>query len=389
MPKIENLAVNSATILLLSAYDAKSHQHWRRLVRQSLTDYDWTQIALPDRHFSWRIRGNSLTFASQYRELLSQKYDALIVTSMVDLSALRGFIPHLATIPTLIYFHENQFDYPASVPRPFDANRLNSQLTSIYSLLCADKILFNSLYNQQTFFTGANALIKKMPDGVAKGLLDAAEEQSSVLAVPISDDCWCKRAVPNQSNLKPVEIVWNHRWEYDKQPQVLFEALKLLKQAEIQFKIHILGQSFRKVPDCFAIAKSFLADEILTWGYQPLEQYRQILAQADIVVSTAIHDFQGLSMLEAMASGCLPIAPNRVAYPEYIAKQDLYSVTDKNHEAVSLFTALKDKIQMIENGRISHQLRWDISHKIKHYSQQTLVAQYQTVIQKLIGMTKK
>ena len=53
-------------VLLLSGYDASSHRHWRKLLEEELIEFDWTQLALPDRHFSWRARGNSLTFASQY-----------------------------------------------------------------------------------------------------------------------------------------------------------------------------------------------------------------------------------------------------------------------------------------------------------------------------------
>ena len=35
------------------------------------------------------------------------------------------------------------------------------------------------------------------------------------------------------------------------------------------------------------------------------EDYRALLAEADVVLSTAIHDFQGLSVLEAVAAGLL------------------------------------------------------------------------------------
>jgi hypothetical protein len=34
------------------------------------------------------------------------------------------------------------------------------------------------------------------------------------------------------------------------------------------------------------------------------------------VVSTALHEFQGLSVLEASQAGCLPLVPDRLCYPE-------------------------------------------------------------------------
>jgi hypothetical protein len=69
-----------------------------------LPEYHWTQLALPARHFSWRLRGNGLSFAFEETEILDGDYDLLIATSMVDLSTLRGFHPALANLPTLVYF---------------------------------------------------------------------------------------------------------------------------------------------------------------------------------------------------------------------------------------------------------------------------------------------
>ncbi len=161
-------------ILLLSGYDAASHRYWRNTLVKGIRGFDWTEIALPDRHFSWRVRGNSLSFAFQHKEVLSRDYDCLIATSMVDLASLRGFVPPLANIPNLLYFHENQFDYPV---KPFCGSKAvvqkntSAQLTSIYALLCADEILFNSKYNQQSFFSGAQKLLNKLPDGIPKHLL--------------------------------------------------------------------------------------------------------------------------------------------------------------------------------------------------------------------------
>ena len=96
-------------ILLLSAYDADSHVYWRKGLVEHLDEHEWTVLSLPGRYFSWRMRGNSLSWAFEQRELLSQAYDLVVATSMTDLSALRGFVPSLAQIPTLVYFHENQF----------------------------------------------------------------------------------------------------------------------------------------------------------------------------------------------------------------------------------------------------------------------------------------
>lgn len=371
-------------ILLISGYDAASHKHWRQILQKNLPQYDWTQIALPDRYYAWRIRGNGLTLASQYKDLLSQNYDCLIVTSMVDLNSLRGFIPNLAEIPTIYYCHENQFVYPKT-DQPQDAsNRLNAQLSAIYGMWSADKVVFNSQYNRQTFLQGAKQLVKRLPDGVPKSLIDKITKVSSVLPVPISSplvSVQSSRAAPS-NNDRIIEIVWNHRWEFDKQPEVLFSALRTFKARGFRFKLHLLGQSFRKIPACFEANKDYFESEIETWGFQSIERYRAILSRADIVVSTALHDFQGLSMLEAISYGCQPIAPNRVAYPEYIEPEDLYCVTQREDESVNLCCKLEEIYQRFQKSgfKISPNYR----KKSSSYDIQVLAYHYQALFDSMM-----
>lgn len=328
-------------VLLLSGYDAASHRHWHNILSASLRNIDWTVISLPDRHFYWRARGNGLTYAFSHREQLSGPFDLLVATSMVDVCTLRGFLPHLASVPTLVYFHENQFVYPMKPAGARNSNIVNAQLTSIYSALCADHIVFNSTFNKNSFYSGARALLKKMPDGVERDLLVAPQEESTVLAVPIKKDPVLNNSASSKGGPNGVvEIVWNHRWEYDKQPEVFFNAMEKLQNAGLDFRLHVMGQSFREIPDCFDKARLSLHSKIDTWGHQPGDKYCRILRQADIVVSTALHDFQGLSLLEAIHRGCVPVAPDRVVYPEYIPPPLLYDI--QPDEADGLATTLAD-----------------------------------------------
>ena len=352
----------------MSGYDAASHRYWRTTLAEQLSEFEWTQIALPDRHFYWRVRGNSLSFAFEYKEALNKNYDLLIVTSMVDLSSLKGFCPSLAKIPTIVYFHENQFSYPQSEHK---TNLVNVQLTSIYTALCAEQLLFNSQYNLDSFLEGATALLKRLPDLVPKGLVERIANCAKVLPVPI-------KATPRNEHKKehtvnrPAHIVWNHRWEYDKQPQVFFDALKELKEEGYSFRLHILGQSFRNQPACFEQAKEYFIDEIETYGFQSKQRYSEILLQADFVISSALHDFQGLSLQEGIAYGCSPIAPNRVAYPEYIPVSGLYEVADEPAvEAHNLYLKLVSVI------KADNRLVPDITH----YSSDAVIPLYREILE--------
>jgi glycosyltransferase involved in cell wall biosynthesis len=365
-------------LLLLSGYDAASHRYWRNLLEEKLPQFSWTQVALPDRHFSWRVRGNSLNFAFQHKEAISKRYDLIIATSMVDLASLKGFIPQLGQTPSLVYFHENQFEYPLSDGSSHSnskANAVNAQLTSIYSALAADKVVFNTHYNRNSFFSGAKRFLKRLPDKLPEELLTFTEKNSKVLAVPINDVQKTEKPKHRVFNEVP-HIVWNHRWEYDKQPDVFFSALKLLKQSGQKFKLHIMGQSFRQVPECFHAAKLDFAEEILTFGFQSKPQYEAVLNTCDIVVSSALHDFQGLSLMEAISSGCTPIAPNRVAYPEYVSPFNLYCVSQDKNEVESLFKKLKEVIAVNEPN----------NPNLSAFQCDTLIPQYLELIESLINI---
>ena len=362
-------------ILLLSGYDAASHRYWRQLLAEHLTEFDWTQIALPNRHFSWRVRGSSLSLGFLHNDVLNQDFDLIIATSMVDLSSLRGFVPKLASIPTIVYFHENQFVYPVSSTQP---NIVNAQLTSIYSAICANKIVFNSHYNQQSFFDGAKKLFKRLPDGIPKNILIETKKLSTVIPVPLREFASGGVSENNQGLLKKkkLHIVWNHRWEYDKQPEVFFAAILKLKQQNYDFEVSVLGQSFRKVPEIFEQAKLQLSEHVNAWGFQPIESYRQVLSSADIVVSTASHDFQGLSLLEAIAYGCVPVAPDRIVYPEYLSAEYLYAPGGSLSEEIDhLFAHL---CRLIEENNSK-------APDISSYQTLNLIPQYRNVIEALIN----
>ena len=336
-------------ILLLSAYDAQSHKYWREGMVAQFPEYDWTQLALPGHHFSWRIRSNSLQWALSERATLDQPYDLIIATSMVDFASLKGFVPNLANIPSILYFHENQFIYPPSqlTKKPF----LDPKLVTLYAALAADQLVFNSCYNQQTFITGVRALLKQVPAKLPVDLAQLFEEKSSVLPVPLRSLNVCDYTGVNGSALWPkrvnkacLRLVWAARWEYDKGPHLLLAILRQLKQRKVDFKLCILGQVFRKQPLEFDSIKTEFSSELVQFGFaKSRHQYLSWLAGGDIILSTALHEFQGLAVQEAVQLGCMPVLPNRLVYPQIFASHYLYDSFPNNHKKES--SAAADLIQ--------------------------------------------
>ena len=113
--------------------------------------------------------------------------------------------------------------------------------------------------------------------------------------------------------------MWNQRWEYDKQPGRFFDLLYALQAEGVPFRVAVAGENFRNVPDEFLAARARLGEAVVHWGFLPdRAAYLALLGQADLVISTALHEFFGISVLEAIAAGAFPLLPARLSYPELI-----------------------------------------------------------------------
>jgi glycosyltransferase involved in cell wall biosynthesis len=303
----------------LSAYHADSHAAWADWLTATFTRIDWQVLTLPGRHFAWRIRGNPLSWLD---ELPTQRPDLILATSMVDLATLKGLHPLLHGVPCWLYFHENQFAYPQS-QRQFRS--LDPCMVQLYGALAADRVLFNSRFNRDSFLDGVKALIKRLPDHQPEGLRARLETRSDVLPVPIEP---IKAGKSRDHGL----IVWNHRWEYDKAPERFAAAMLALDRLELDFRLALLGKRSEKPPEPLVRLRQCMGQRIVADGHLPRPDYEALLSTAGIVVSTAVHEFQGLSVLEAASAGARPLVPDALCYPEQYP--DPYRYDPNNEQAL-------------------------------------------------------
>jgi len=340
-------------ILLISAYEASSHKAWANTLMNSLSEHRWSYLSLPARHFAWRIRGNAMSFAfdPKFKPLLEQPYDLVIATSMTDCVGLKAFCPDLQNIPWLLYFHENQFAYPASDKQQ---GLIEMQMVTLYSALAANVCVFNSQFNKDSFFDGARALLKKLPDYVSPDWLIDTEEKACVLPVPLDIPQLTIKEKTTQASAsmetRPIKIVWPARWEFDKGPDRLLAILVELEDRNLDYEIAILGEQFRSTPKEFDQMKTRFSHRITQFGFaQSRADYLAFLTSADFVLSTALHEFQGLAVLEAVALGCVPVLPNRQVYPELFDDHYLY-VSDIKNIQIEANSAVDLIVKLFKNG---------------------------------------
>ena len=307
-------------ILLLEPYYGGSHRAFLTGLQEHV-NCRFTLLSLPARKWKMRMQLAAPWFADRIRELVARgvRFDGILCSTFIDVAVLRSLLDNLGiSLPLAIYFHENQFSYPGQVPDPG-----MFQFTSINftSALCADRLAFNSRYNLQTFLSGIRGFLKKATDMELAHLEERIAAKSIILHPGIDFSPIDKTPRPPRGR-SPV-LVWNHRWEHDKDPETFFTTLFRLR--DLDFELIVLGQRFRRMPEIFSRAERELVSRILYFGYAPdRQEYARLLRRGDIVVSTARHEFFGMAVLEGVRAGCRPLVPDRLAYRELFAPAHRY-----------------------------------------------------------------
>lgn len=309
-------------ILLLEPFFGGSHRQWAEGFQKHST-HQITILSLPAHHWKWRMHGAAITLAQQF---LSSDLvpDLILATDMLDLA---GFLAvtrrRTAGIPTAVYFHENQLTYPWSGS---DSDRITKRdahyaFINYTSALVADRVFFNSEHHRSSFLNELSHFLGQFPDHQNLDTVEMIREKSSVL--PLGLDLR-ELEVSKESMLtkpKRAVVLWNHRWEYDKNPEAFFRSLFTIQERGWDFHVVVLGQQFPSSPKIFSEAEQVLKDRILHWGFvTDRSEYAKWLSVSDILPVTSNQDFFGISVVEAMHCNVKPLLPNRLAYPEHVPK---------------------------------------------------------------------
>lgn len=301
-------------ILILEAFYGGSHQSFcDQLMAHS--HHTYTLFSLPAKYWKWRMYGSAVTFAERFNAL-GASFDLILASDMMDLSLFLSLTRQTLspTTKVALYFHENQLAYPwlEDSEDIREKRDVHYGMINYHSALAADFCLFNSDYNRTSFLDGLRTLLGRMPD--ARHDLSPLAKKSQV--VPLGLELGSPAHGTRKSHPQGPLILWNHRWEHDKNPKDFFEALYQLDAAGYTFRLAVLGQSFKQTPPIFEEARARLKDHIIHFGYAPKDLYDTLLNAADLLPVTSHHDFFGISVMEAIHHGAFPLLPNRLAYPE-------------------------------------------------------------------------
>jgi glycosyltransferase involved in cell wall biosynthesis len=353
-------------IWLVEPYYTGSHQAWADGY-QIHSRHNVRLLTLPGRFWKWRMQGGAVTLARQ-AATLDEHPDLILASDMLNVPIFLALArsANWQFAPLALYFHENQLTYPL---QPGEKRNLHYGFINFVSALRADVVLFNSAYHLEEFFDELPRLLKHYPDYTELWAVDALREKSRVLPLGLDLARFDIHRPEAPKHGRPL-VLWNHRWEYDKDPRTFFEAVHTLAGEGLDFGLILLGESLRNQPNEFLEARRRWPERIVHFGYaEDLVTYARLLWDSDVVVSTALHDFFGAAVVEACYCGCFPIVPRRLSYPELIpTEQHAACLYD---DLSGLLNRLRQAILNVEAVRSfslqRHMARFDWQRLASHY----------------------
>ncbi|KAH9257654.1 hypothetical protein BASA81_004103 [Batrachochytrium salamandrivorans] len=366
-------------ICLIEPYYGGSHATLVDLLGKRYPNHELFSMRAKKWH--WKLRASALTFSQQIP--LHAGYDVLFASSMVNLADLLALRVDLQAVPNIIlYCHENQLEYPKQSDEGGGEEERDHYFAhaNIMSCLVAKQVLFNSSYNLESFLGKIPAFFNHLPMDKTcrpegKRICDEIRAKSKVLFMlidlPISLGNPNSTEEEGEKGKRPLRIGFPHRWEHDKDPAMFVRVLQRLREKHCAFTVRVFGgEAYENVSIQDNFAKELGSIEMLEQcgKLESRAEYLQSLAQCDVVVSTARHEFFGVSMVEASLLGCAVLCPNRLAYPEVFDRSALYNTEAQlvkalqsmcinppkfNHTVSQLLPGMTSKVDINRDGGLA------------------------------------
>ncbi len=277
--------------------------------------HDLELLTLPGREWRRRMRLGAQVLAGKTAEV-EGSFDFLLVSDMLDLPAFLALTrPRFERVPVLLFMHENQLTYPR-----LRGTKLNSWFGQInyLSALAADRVAFNSEYHRQDFIGALEQLEQQPNNWLTVDGIEAIRGKSTVLPVGVDLGSLGDGMGEARSGGSPL-ILWNHRWEFDKAPEAFVRTVSTLAEEGLDFRVAVAGERGDNPSEAMQELPERLGERLVQFGpVAGRDGYARLLWEADVSISSTRHEFFGISTVEAMWCGCLPIAPRRYNYPALV-----------------------------------------------------------------------
>ena len=203
----------------------------------------------------------------------------------------------------------------------------------VYGFVCSGSFEEWDFINQQGMSPWAEPLEKAWTeayDGLFVAnvrmqdmIMNVAENPGKIhiTGLPLSQEWIYDRVEPKPSSQKEDIVVFPHRWDKEKDPEMFNRLAHVTERDDVRF-VHTTGRtgSIGNGPEPHE-------DVEVIRNPDGKEEYYELLSRAKVVFSSALQDTVGNAMFEAINLGCTPVVPEG-QYDEYIPPQFRYERGD-------------------------------------------------------------
>jgi glycosyltransferase involved in cell wall biosynthesis len=321
-------------------------------------------------------------------EVAADRVGALITTDPLSLCDFYGLGRQwFAGIPSVIIFHELMFSRSLQQRQTYQ----QETFSLLYSLLAADRLLFTSANHKEACFDSLPPVLQQLPEFPGRNrVLEILEKKARILhpGIPLRE---LDLASHNQVKYKSPTILWNQRWEPNKQPELFLQTLYRLAGEGMDFGVILCGSrpaengsgEAGSVESLFEEARMRLGSRVFHCGFvRSRAEYANLLWSSDIVISTAEVDYFPNAIIEAAYCDCYPLTPDRLDYPSLypLDQKDRFIYRDTEDLYSRLKILLMDPLEIGSAALHESMLKFDWERAVKEHDREfaTLVPSYRS-----------
>ena len=350
---------SSLRVLYVESYGAGSHLRIANLLQQH-SHHEIDIVRLARDH--WRAISflGHRAILDAIQAIVDSPPDLIIFSGPADLRQILSNLPACwKHVPSVAYFHESQWTYPGT-----DIDRIPHLVSHIETVEIVDFVWFNSRFHQRTFLTSALDHRATTVRSLARSVLLDHWPKTQVVYPPVHVG---RHPVTRASNWT---VAWSARWERDKRPDIMAAVIEHCLNSGMDIRLLILGCNADTWRGDATLPDSVRAVIDPRSGLLSRSAYEAGLASADIWLSTAEHEFYGVSAIEAAMLGATPVVPDGLAYNETLPSSLFYPGGN--------ITAAADRIASIVDG--ARPLRGAWQFDARRFNRAVMVEQFDAAI---------
>ncbi|MEK7642538.1 MAG: glycosyltransferase family 4 protein [Patescibacteria group bacterium] len=175
---------------------------------------------------------------------------------------------------------------------------------------------------------------------------------SKTILMPVGIDTYQFKDLKKERSKN--SILFLSRISLVKRPESLIEALKILKDKDINFICNFYGEALPKDQNYFENLKNKIKEYGLENNVKfkvavPNDQTPKIYSEHNIFINLTPSGSMDKTILESVACGCIPIVANDyfrdIFEPEMLVGEDIYDISNKIEFCLNLLEERKDEIR--------------------------------------------